>query len=100
MNLYENIKVALNSVRANLLRAILTILVIAFGIMALVGILTAIDTAIYSLNDNFSSMGANSFSIEPKGDGVSGNRRGRRAKRGEPIEFDQAMKFKRSFLWN
>ena len=94
MNLRENIRVALSSVRSNLLRAILTILVIAFGIMALVGILTAIDTAIYSLNDNFSNMGANSFTIEPKGDGASGNRQGRRAKRGEPIVFKQAMNFK------
>ena len=97
MNLWENIKVALSSVRSNLLRAILTMLIIAFGIMALVGILTAIDTAIYSLNDNFSGMGANSFSIQPKGDSVSGNRGGRRSKRGEPITFRQAQEFKERF---
>ena len=39
--LRENIKVSLGSIRANLIRTILTILIIGVGIMALVGILTA-----------------------------------------------------------
>ena len=94
MNVTENIKIALGSVRSNLLRAILTILIIAFGIMALVGILTAIDAAIFSLQDNFIRMGANSFEIFPSREGASGNRNGRRAKRGETINFNQAMEFK------
>ena len=97
MNLYENIKVALRSIRSNLLRAALTMSIIACGIMALVGILTAIDSAIYSLNDNFSGLGANSFSLSPKGEGVSGNRGGRRSKRGSVIEYRQAMDFKEKF---
>ena len=42
MNFIENIKIAIRSVRSNLLRAILTMLIIAVGIGALVGILTAI----------------------------------------------------------
>ncbi len=92
--LLENIRIAWDSVRANLLRAVLTLSIIAFGIMALVGILTAIDSAIYSLNDSFNRLGANSFTISPKGEGVSGNRHGRRAKRGEPITWKQAMAFK------
>ncbi|MEL6862806.1 MAG: ABC transporter permease [Bacteroidota bacterium] len=97
MNLSQNIKIALQSVRSNLLRAILTMLIIAFGIMALVGILTAIDVAIYSLSDNLSSMGANSFTIQPKRDRVSGNRGGRQSKIAEPISFKQAMTFQEKF---
>ena len=97
MSVNENVKVALESVKSNLLRAILTILIIGFGIMALVGILTAIDAALYSLQDNFIRMGANSFEIEPKRDRVSGNRRGRKAKRAEVITFNQAMEFKERF---
>ena len=97
MNVNENVKVALESVKSNMLRAVLTILIIAFGIMALVGILTAIDAAIYSLQDNFIRMGANTFEIEPKRDRVSGNRRGRRAKRADVITFNQAMEFKDRF---
>lgn len=94
MNLSENIRLAIRAVRSNLLRAILTLMIIAFGIMALVGILTAIDSAIYSLNDNLSYLGANSFDVDPKGDGISGNRGGRREKRGEPFTFKQSTDFK------
>ncbi len=97
MNLTENIRQAFSAIRGNLTRAILTLLIIAFGIMALVGILTAIDSIIYSMSDNFSSMGANSFSIRPKSENVKGNRGGRRRKRGEPITFKQAMEFKEKF---
>jgi len=61
--LKENIKVSLNSVRSHLLRTVLTILIIAFGIMALVGILTAIDAIKASINSNFTRMGANTFTI-------------------------------------
>ena len=94
MNTLENIKIALGNVRSNLLRTIITLLIIALGITALVGILTAIDTMIYSMNDNFSNMEANSFRIMPKRDGVQGNRRGKRAKMGEVISFKEAMDFK------
>lgn len=97
MGLAENIQLAINAVRSNWLRAILTLLVIAFGIMALVGILTAIDSAIYSLSENFSRLGANTFSIEPVGGGVRGRQGGRRQKRGEPISFEQAEGFKERY---
>ena len=60
----EILSMAFQSIRTNMLRAVLTLLIIAFGIMALVGILTAIDAIAFSLNDNFSGLGANSFSIE------------------------------------
>jgi putative ABC transport system permease protein len=97
MDFQENIKQALRSVKANILRAALTLLIISIGIMALVGILTAIDSAIYSLNDSFSGLGANSFTIEPKGVSLSGNQHGRRSKRGEEISLKQAMEFKERF---
>ena len=97
MNLQDNISYALRTVRSNWLRAILTLIIIAFGIMALVGILTAIDSAIYSLNENFASLGVNSFDIDPKGDGIHGNRKGRREKRGDPISYKQAMMFKEKY---
>lgn len=99
MNLEENIKLALRSIRANLLRAILTLIIIAIGISALVGILTAMDNAIYALGSNLSSLGANTFDIDPKGDGVHGNRRGRRAKRGDPFIYSQAIDFKERFKY-
>jgi len=97
MNLLETFKMATRSIRSNLLRAVLTLLIIAFGIMALVGILTAIDSAIYSLNDSFSYLGANTFDIDPKGSGISGNRDGRRSKRGEVFTYNIATDFKERF---
>ncbi|MBV6426328.1 MAG: Macrolide export ATP-binding/permease protein MacB [Haliscomenobacter sp.] len=98
MDFSENVRLALRSIRGNLLRAILTLLIISFGIMALVGILTAIDSAIYSLNDNFSYLGANSFDIDPKfSEGVRSNRGGRRAKQAEPFSYRMVMDFKEQF---
>ncbi|MBK7740448.1 MAG: ABC transporter permease [Saprospiraceae bacterium] len=44
----------------------MTILIIAFGIMALVGILTAIDSILNSMVTNFSGLGANSFQSPEK----------------------------------
>ena len=85
MTLTENVRLALRSVHSNMLRAVLTLLIIAFGIMALVGILTAIDSAIYSLNNNLSYLGANTFEIEPGGDRARGNRGGRQDKMDEPV---------------
>lgn len=94
MNLWENIAISIKNIRANLLRTILTMLIIAFGIMAIVGILTAIDAAIYSMSDNFSSLGANSFTIERKNVETTGRRGGRQIRSGDPISFRQAMAFK------
>src|SRR5579859_18827 len=66
MNLLENIKEGLRSVKANMLRSVLTALIIAIGITSLVGILTAIDGIEYSVNESLSSLGANSFDIYSK----------------------------------
>ncbi|MEO6038426.1 MAG: ABC transporter permease [Saprospiraceae bacterium] len=93
----EILRMAFQNIRANMLRSVLTLLIIAFGIMALVGILTAIDAIAYSLNDNFSGLGANSFSIERKWGDVKSNRKGRRQKAGEAITYKQAQEFKERF---
>ena len=87
MQFSENLSQALRSVRANSLRAVLTLLIIAFGIMALVGILTSIDALLFTMNDNFSRMGANSFEIRPAGFNLHSNRDGRKEKEGDPIDF-------------
>jgi putative ABC transport system permease protein len=100
MNLLENIRLALRSIRANLLRAILTLMIIAFGIMALVGILTAIDSTIYSLNDSFSDLGANVFEIDPlSSDGARGRRGGFVEKRGKIFTYREAVDFKERFIF-
>lgn len=59
----ENIKIAFGSIRTQLLRTSLTIIIIAIGITALVGILTIVTCLENELNSNFASMGSNTFSI-------------------------------------
>lgn len=93
----EILSMAFKNIRANMLRSILTLLIIAFGIMAVVGILTSIDAIAYSLSDNLSNLGANSFSIERKWGEVKSNRRGKQQKEAEPVTYKQAMEFKERF---
>ena len=63
MDFLENIRLAFRAIKGNLLRTILTVTIIAFGITALIGILTATSGITASINKNFASMGANTFSI-------------------------------------
>ncbi|MFN5224464.1 MAG: ABC transporter permease [Bacteroidota bacterium] len=94
MNLSENIKVALGSVRGQKLRTTLTAMIIAIGIMALVGILTAIDAIESSINSSFSSMGSNTFTIRNYGMGIRIGKDGKRPKRYQKITFNDAKIFK------
>jgi putative ABC transport system permease protein len=95
MNLLENIREGLRSIISNRLRTILTSLIIAIGITSLVGILTAIDGMQSSVDNSFAGLGANTFDIE----GPQMYRRfgGRSEKRVPPIDYHQAMTFKRRF---
>ena len=60
----ENLKIAINSIKTQLLRTILTVLIIAIGITALVGILSAVSALENTISSDFSSMGANTFNIQ------------------------------------
>ncbi len=97
MNYLENTKVALQSVRSHLLRTVLTAMIIAIGIMALVGILTAIDAIKASINSNFTSMGANSFTVRNTGLGIHIGGGGHRPKRYPDITYDEAIRFQEQF---
>jgi len=93
----ENVRISLKSIRTNLLRTILTIFIIAFGIMALVGILTAIDSIKSSLTESFSLMGANTFTIESRSMHVQIGDQTYRKKNHEFISHRQAQEFKERF---
>ena len=95
--LIENIRISLESIRSHFLRTVLTVLIIAFGIMALVGILTAIDSIKYYLNQNFALMGANTFTVRNRTLRVQIGKRTNRPKYFRPITFDEAMTFKEKF---
>ncbi len=91
MNLIQNIREGISAVKANLLRSILTAMIVAIGITSLVGILTAIDGLQASITDSFSSLGADSFSVQVKRS--RGRNRGRTEQRQPPITYKQAMLF-------
>lgn len=98
MNLTENIKLALRAIRANMLRTILTLAIIVFGIMALIGILTATEGIKGKMLTSFSEMGSNTFTIRNEGAirGHGGPRRNRKSKN-PPLTLQQAMDFKSNF---
>ncbi len=93
----ENLKISFRAIRSNKVRAILTICIIAFGIMALVGILTAIDAIKSSLTNQFTMMGANSFTITSRGMNIQIGNDKYRAKNYSRISFREAQEFKDRF---
>jgi len=95
-SLKENISIALQSIAGNRLRTSLTSLIIAIGIMALVGILTAIEGIKKYTNDAFAGLGANSFTIQNRGSGLNFGNGGHR-KVYPSIRYDQADRFRKTF---
>ncbi len=95
--LKENLRISFSAIRSNALRSILTIVIIALGIMALVGILTAIDSIKDSISSNFASMGANTFSIESRGMRVHIAGKRYKTKNYSYISRSQAEEFKEKF---
>ncbi|HRP32931.1 MAG TPA: ABC transporter permease [Agriterribacter sp.] len=113
MNIKDTITLAFKTVAGNRLRTGITVAIIAFGIMALVGIITAIQAMNASLQDSFATMGANSFSIRYRerqiriGDGgrevtkasSSSNKKIKKSNTGKPITYEQAKAFKQRYSY-
>lgn len=93
----ENIRISLGSIRAQLLRTTLTVLIISIGIMALVGILTAIDAIKSSINSNFTNMGANTFTIRNREMKLRIGQNGKKPKRFKNITYDEAVRFSKEY---
>jgi putative ABC transport system permease protein len=72
-------------------------LIIAIGITALVGILSAIDAIKNGINNNFTSMGANTFTIRNADVNIRVGRNGRKAKTFDKIKYKEALRFKNEF---
>ncbi len=98
MNTFQNIRIALDSIRDNILRTVITCLIIAIGIAALVGMLTAVDGFENGLSKSFQKMGSNTFNIRNR-DGKIRIGGGHGEKRIEyvPITYSQANQFKKEF---
>ncbi len=97
--LVENVKISLRSIRSHLLRTVLTVMIIAFGLMALVGILTAIDSIKYYLNSNFTMMGANTFTIRNRTLRIHVGDSEVKPRVYPKISYDQATRFKDEYTY-
>ena len=93
----ENIRIAWASILSNKLRAILTVLIIAIGIMSLVGILTAVDSIKNTISNEFLDMGANTFSIVKKRNYVYGHEGSKRQTAIKNISYDDAKSFSKNY---
>lgn len=93
----ENLRISFRAIRSNKVRAILTMCIIAIGIMALVGILTAIDAIKSSLTNQFTMMGANSFTITSRGMNIHIGNSSTRTRNYSRISYREANEFKDKF---
>ncbi|NJW52734.1 ABC transporter permease [Salinimicrobium oceani] len=60
----ENVRIAFFSIKSQILRTVLTVMIIAIGITALVGILSAVAALENTITSDFASMGANTFNLQ------------------------------------
>lgn len=97
MKISEIIILAYNSIKQNGTRTIITCCIIGFGIMSLVGILTAIDGLKSYISKDFSSMGANTFKIRNKGLAINIGTTRVAPKVFRSITYLEAQKFKELF---
>jgi putative ABC transport system permease protein len=89
----ENILLSIQAIRGQALRTSLTVLIIAFGIMALVGILTSIEAIKASITSSFSNMGSNSFTIRNSGMNIRMGNATKKSKKHRKIDYYEAVEF-------
>ena len=90
----ENIRIAFRAIKSQMLRTVLTVSIIAIGIMALVGMITAIQAIQNKINQEFSRLGSNTFTLR-SGNSSRGGRHGQSVKVSEVISYEQAIRFKK-----
>lgn len=113
MTIQDSFSLAWRTVKSNKLRTSITVAIIAFGIMALIGIITAISAMNQSLKENFSFMGANAFSIRYKelnarmgggnNESFAKTKKGQKEKKSnldKPIKLEEAKYFKENFAFD
>ena len=93
----ENIRIAVDSIKSQLLRTILTVLIIAIGITALVGILSAVSALENTISSDFSSMGSNTFNIQRYKFRVQRHGGGERQKINPVISYTEVKAFKEKY---
>jgi len=90
----ENIRIAWLAIGSQRLRAVITVSIIALGIMALVAMITATQALENKVNKEFGRMGSNTFTIRS---GWKGGQNGEAEIKNEPVDFAQASRFTREY---
>src|SRR3982750_3314283 len=109
MKYTDILALASRTVRSNKLRTGITVAIIAFGIMALIGIVTAIQAMNEGLRNSFSTMGANGFTISYKerfrfndgddGQKVDKTKKAKKSNLDKYIKLYEAEQFKQKFKY-
>jgi putative ABC transport system permease protein len=94
VHIFEAIRMALQSIRANLLRAVLTLLSMSIGVFAIVGVATAVGALGAKIDDQLAALGRQSFVIQ-KQSGVNFGRSDRKYWNRKDITVRQGMELKR-----
>lgn len=89
----ENLRIAWRALGSQTLRTIITVAIIAIGIMALVAMITATKALENKVNQEFSRMGSNTFTIYSAGVTGQGGRQGMRQRVSEVINYEEAKAF-------
>jgi len=93
----ENTKIAIDSIRSQMLRTTLTVFIIGLGIFALVGILAAVAVLESTVTSNFASMGTNTFSISRYDYSAQIGRNNGQEKVNPIISYPQAKQFQEKY---
>ncbi len=113
MTFSDTLSLSWRNISGNRLRTVITVIIIALGIFALILIITAIKAASNSLTSSFSTMGANSFSLRYKDRNIriGGGRRDNSSKvtkaslkvknsnAGKIITYEEAKAFKERYIF-
>lgn len=94
MTIIELLRIALDTVRSNPLRTMLTLLSIAIGIFAIIGAGTSISSLNSSVSTEMTSLGQNTFAITRQPSINIGRNNRRKYWRREPITYSQAQQLK------
>lgn len=111
MTTLDTLSLSWKNIKANRLRTVITVVIIALGIFALILIITAIKAASNSLTSSFSTMGANAFSLRFKERNIrfggGGNRdskkvtksslKEKKSSAGKIITYEEARAFKERY---
>jgi len=93
MLLGEIIRIALNALRANKLRSVLTLLGIVVGVFSIIGVMTAVRVLQNSIESGLSNLGSSTFQIQ-KFPAMASRSEWMKARRRKDILYEQGLKLK------